>query len=129
MIFTLVVAVTVGIVYLASLIPVLNKAVGLKTEAIFDAQQDDRGTALAAFLKSGTVSKSYAEILGEQTAEGADKKDADIIIATLNKMDPHGKVEVWSGSTLKSEYNKVGDVYLSADIALPGGQKGEVRVA
>lgn len=128
MFFALVVAITIGVVYLLNLIPLVNNIVGIKAEARFQTSQDDSGTALAAFLASDMGKGSYAEILGEQAADGVSQDLDKELRATLGKMSPNGRVAVYYGNDLKKDYNGVSGDYLRADLALPGIKKGEVRV-
>ncbi len=131
--FTLIVVVVVSFFYIITMIPFVEKMASIRSEAQFQASQDDRGTALAAFLKSDTTGKTYAEILGSQAAEGVDASLDDGLEATLNKMkdnnNPEGKVAVYDGDALKKNYNGVKEGYIKADLALPGVKKGEVRIA
>ncbi len=131
MMFALVVAITVGVVYIISLIPLVSNIAGIKAEARFQVSQDDRGTALAAFLGSyNSTCGGYAEVLADQTAEGVGPNLDVCLRDTLKRMNPDGRVAVYFGGVLKKDYNDVGENHLlAADLALPGLKKGEVRVA
>ncbi len=131
MMFALVVAITLGVVYIVSLIPLVKNIAGIEAEARFQVEQDDRGTALAAFLASyNSTCGRYAEILGDQAAEGIDPNLDVCLKDTLKRMTPNGRVAIYHNDVLKKDYNSVGENHLlAADLALPGLKKGEVRVA
>ena len=128
--FALIVVITISVVYIASLIPLVNQVVGLKADVRFGVMQDDRGTALVTFLNmEKRPGLSYAEIMGNQAAKGVDTKLDDEMEDTIKKIGPETGIAIYNSSgEIKKYGSKVGDVYLSADIAFPGVTKGEVRV-
>jgi hypothetical protein len=120
----LIIAVSIAIFYVINIIPLANKIVGIKTEAAFSIIQGDRGTALASFLNSSDGSKTYAELLGERTAEGFDPGIDSKINKILDSISPQGRIAVYidGKDDPVKDYNKaaVGTMYMST-LALPGG--------
>lgn len=128
--FALVVAITIAVVYLVSLVPFIEKLVSIRSEARFAVWQDDQGTGLAAFMASDTGNGSYAELLGLQAAKGVEAGSDSSLRAVLERMEPRGRLALLYGGVKVKEYGTVGESnYLQADLALPGLKKGEVRVS
>lgn len=130
--FALIVAITIAVVYIMSILPLANNMIGIKAEAQIHVNQDDSATAFASILSLYSPACGYySEILGERSANGFPQDKDSCLTGTLSKMTPNGRIAVYDDAgALKKDYNEAGkNSILSADLALPGGKIGEVGVS
>jgi hypothetical protein len=128
MVLALVIAITIGVVFLISIIPLADKILKIRAEADYTILRDDRGTALAAFLASDSGKGSYAEILGSYAAQGVDENIGSDISKILSGMRPNGRVAVYDAydNKIKEFGGIITDNYFKSDLALPGITKGSI---
>jgi len=132
LVFALVVAITIAVIYIISIIPLVNNVISINAEAQFQVIQDDSATALASFLSLHSYScGNYVEVLGSRAASNFPESGDSCLVNTLSKMTPNGRIAVFDDAgNLKKGYNGDGsNSILSADLALPGGKTGEVKVS
>jgi len=125
LLFGLVIVVTLSVFYFITMIPILDEIVAIKAESQIYLQIDDRGGAFTSFLQTRTADKNYAQIIGELAAKGYPAGADSDIEKTLDKIDK--AIEVYNDTDMIKSYGDPSFFRVSADIALPGLKKGEVR--
>ena len=125
--FALIIAMTLAVVYFISFVPLLDKLVAIKSQARIYMDLDDRGGALVSFLQTRKGDCNYAEIIGNTGAKGFPvAADADVK-KSLERLE--AELEVYRGGEMVRQYGEVAGYTATADIALPGLKRGEVKVS
>lgn len=129
--FALIVGIIISVLFIISAIPVAQNILSIRSETRFEVEQDSIGSGLAAFLASDSSSGNTrcSELLGQRAAEGFDSSLDGNIDEKLSKMSPPGRIAVYYNGILVKDYNGVSSSHVSADIAIPGLKKGEVRAS
>jgi hypothetical protein len=124
LIFAIIVAISIGFLYIFSFVPVVKDVVAIKSQLQVILVNIDRGSALASLFESTSGGTSFMEIVGNSAAEGFPEGPDAAVLDTIERLG--GGLSVMAGGRTVREYGTLTSSRVKADIALPGGMKGEV---
>ena len=127
LILAVVIAFTIGLLFLISRIDVLRYTIAITSEVQFMVFNNEKGGALESLFASTSNGVLYEEILGSVTAKDFPEGMDTDINRVVNKLNGGLSVNA-DGKSVKT-YGTMGARTVASDIALPGVNKGTVTVS